>query len=230
MLRRIASGAGASCALLPGGRPACSSASRMNASYQGSTSASSSSRARRNVPSAGCGSISSSSSKSLVCTATSVDRPVRAATSSQKIRVAGNTPFAAPICSPRSSTTRASSTCGLVRHRQQKQWVGPERRGPHRGADHLVVLEHGDEPARDTVRPRNTCRPLTCDALGHGRDDRAQDRPLCQMVTRDGQELGRVVEETQLHPRRLETPKPLPKRNFRPMARSASGDGSGPRE
>ena len=93
----------------------------------------------------------------------------------------------------------------VLRHREQEQRVCPERRGAHGGSHHVTVLQHRDEPARDSGRPRNAGRPLAEDAFGDRGDHRAHDWLPGEVVPRDVEELLWFVEEAQLHARRLES-------------------------
>ena len=91
----------------------------------------------------------------------------------------------------------------LIGHREEEQRVRAERRGPHPDADNVTVVNHGDEPARDAIRPRDAGGAFADDALGDRRDDGAQDWLLGEVPTGGVEELTRVVEEVHLHAGRV---------------------------
>ena len=189
----------------PGARPACSSASTMNASYQPATSvllvrrwpAAAGRRPRRAPP--------ARRARRAAC-AGRPRPPCRRPRPSARRRpaTAGSAPLAPSTISSRSTSASTSVVTASSDIGSRYAGWSPNVRGPHRRAEHVALLvDHDREPARHALRPRHAGLELLSDAVGDPRHHRAEHRLLGEPGTCYVEEVGRVVEEARLHARTL---------------------------
>ena len=159
-------------------RPACSSASAMNALEPRQARARSSRRrARRSRPRPARGSTSSPSSNSRVCSDPTPSRPGAGPASLGQTPAAGSAPLAPPTGSPRSSTRRASASAA-------SSGIGSRNTGY--GANGAVrIATPATAPwSRTTAHQRGCGGRLAASpgrrSAGDTRDDRAQHRVLAR--------------------------------------------------
>ena len=153
--------------------------------------------AGRSLPGTARGGVSSPSSKSRVCWATSTTSPCSRASSSANAWTAGSAPLTPPTSSPRSCSTRGQGPGGAVGHRQQEERVRRSACRPHRHDRRSPRRRRAPPPTtvEPVLRARDAGGVLVTVAARHGGDHRADDRVCRQQVVGHGEEGSGVGEE-----------------------------------